>query len=134
MREIDAGVGQGTGQLKRAMATISGTLGYAETAYHLPISYALTGIDVKDGPSAREAYAKSGENPLVACECLLAARAAASGPEGAPFTGFIPDTVLRKLGYSLVDGSILGLALLIGTPEQGSAAAGICRELQEKYM
>ncbi|MGE5831702.1 MAG: CO dehydrogenase/CO-methylating acetyl-CoA synthase complex subunit beta, partial [Methanomicrobiales archaeon] len=134
MSEIDAGVGQGTGQLKKAMAAISGTLGYAETAYHLPISYALTGIDVKDGPSAREAYAKSGENPLVACECLLAARAAASGSEGGPFTGFIPDTVLRKLGYSLVDGSILGMALLAGSPASADEAAGMARELQEKYM
>src|SRR5512136_558814 len=134
MSEIDAGVGQGTGQLKKAMAAISGTLGYAETAYHLPISYALTGIDVKDGPSAREAYAKAGENPLVACECLLAARSAASGPEGTPYTGFIPDTVLRKLGYSLVDGSILGMALLAGSPASADEAAGMARELQEKYM
>ncbi|MDD1669346.1 MAG: CO dehydrogenase/CO-methylating acetyl-CoA synthase complex subunit beta, partial [Methanomicrobiales archaeon] len=55
-------------------------------------------------------------------------------PEGAPYTGFIPDTVLRKLGYSLVDGSILGLALLAGSPASADEAAGIARELQEKYM
>ncbi len=42
--------------------------------------------------------------------------------------------MLRKLGYSLVDGSILGLALVIGTPESTDSAAAICRELQEKYM
>ena len=97
-------------------------------------TYALTGIDVRDGQSARDAFAKSGENPLVACECLLAARAARSGPEGAPYTGFIPDTVLRKLGYSLVDGSILGMALLAGSPASADEAAGMARELQEKYM
>ena len=81
-----------------------------------------------------QAFAKAGENPLVACECLLASRAPASGPEGPPFTGFIPDTVLRKLGYSLVDGSILGMALLMGSPAFADEAAGMARELQEKYM
>ena len=57
-----------------------------------------------------------------------------SGKEPAPYTGFISDTVIRKLGYSLVDGSILGLALLVGTPKSAESAAAICRELQEKYM
>ena len=56
------------------------------------------------------------------------------GKEPAPYTGFIGDTVIRKLGYSLVDGSILGLALVVGTPESAGSAAAICRELQEKYM
>jgi acetyl-CoA decarbonylase/synthase complex subunit beta/acetyl-CoA synthase len=134
MTEIEAGARRGTEQLKKGMTTIAGSLGYPETAYHLPISYALTGIAVKDGASARQAFAKAGENPLVASECLLAARAAASGPEGAPYTGFIPDTVLRKLGYSLVDGSILGMALLAGSPASADEAAGMARELQEKYM
>lgn len=134
MTEIEAGARRGTEQLKKGMATITGSLGYPETAYHLPISYALTGIVVKDGASARQAFAKAGENPLVACECLLAAAAASSGPEGAPYTGFIPDTVIRRLGYSLVDGSILGMALLTGAPPSADAAAAIARELQEKYM
>ena len=65
--------------------------------------------------------------------CLQKATAA-TGKEPAPFTGFISDTVIRKLGYSLVDGSILGLALIVGTPESAGSAAAICRELQEKYM
>ena len=42
--------------------------------------------------------------------------------------------MIRKLGYSLVDGSILGLALVVGTPSGSGSAAAICRELQEKYM
>jgi acetyl-CoA decarbonylase/synthase complex subunit beta len=134
MTGIEASTRRGTEQLKKDMAGITGSLGYPETAYHLPVSYALTGIAVKDGATAGQAYAKAGENPLVACECLLAARAAVSGPEGAPYTGFIPDTVLRKLGYSLVDGSILGMALLAGAPASADAAAAMARELQEKYM
>ncbi|HVP25422.1 MAG TPA: acetyl-CoA decarbonylase/synthase complex subunit alpha/beta [Methanomicrobiales archaeon] len=134
MTEIEAATRRGTEQLKKAMETITGSFPNPETAYHLPISYALTGMDVRDGPTARQAYAKAGGNPLVACECLLAARTAAAGPEGPPYTGFIPDTVIRKLGYSLVDGSILGMALLTGSPASADEAAGMARELQEKYM
>jgi acetyl-CoA decarbonylase/synthase complex subunit beta/acetyl-CoA synthase len=134
MTEIEAAARRGTERLKKGMETITGSTRYPETAYHLPISYALTGIAVKDGASARQAFAQSGENPLVACECLLAVGSAASGPEGAPYTGFIQDTVLRRLGYSLVDGSILGMALLAGSPSSADEAAGLARELQEKYM
>ena len=33
-----------------------------------------------------------------------------------------------------MDGSILGLALIVGPPQSADSAAAICRELQEKYM
>ena len=46
----------------------------------------------------------------------------AEGKEPSPYTGFIDDTVIRKLGYSLVDGSILGLALVVGTPHVRSCS------------
>ncbi|MDD1664643.1 MAG: CO dehydrogenase/CO-methylating acetyl-CoA synthase complex subunit beta [Methanomicrobiales archaeon] len=134
LTDISASAIRGIGKLAKDMAAITGSFSYPETAYHLPITYSLTGVSVEDGTSARQAFAKSGENPLVACECLLASRTALSGPEGAPYTGFIPDAVLRKLGYSLVDGSILGMALLAGSPASADEAAGMGRELQEKYM
>ncbi|MEN6397305.1 MAG: CO dehydrogenase/CO-methylating acetyl-CoA synthase complex subunit beta, partial [Methanoregula sp.] len=116
------------------MTTISREFSYEDTAYHLPISYALTGIAVHDISTASEVFSKTGGNPLVAVECLLAEATVAKGKEPAPYTGFISDTVIRKLGYSLVDGSILGFALLVGTPKSAESAAAICRELQEKYM
>ncbi|MFZ1897253.1 acetyl-CoA decarbonylase/synthase complex subunit alpha/beta [Methanoregula sp.] len=121
-------------QLKNKMASISREFSYEDTAYHLPVSYALTGIAVHDRSTASDVFTKTGSNPLVAAECLLAEATAALGKEPAPYTGFISDTVIRKLGYSLVDGSILGLALLVGTPKSAESAAAICRELQEKYM
>ena len=134
MIDVTAAVRSGTSRLKDRMGALTGTLGYDETAYHLPVSFALTGIPVHDPASAAAAYAKMQDNPLIAEECLVALATRNQGREPAPYTGFIPDTVLRKLGYSLVDGSIIGLALLVGRPEEGSDAAGICRELQEKYM
>lgn len=132
----DIGQAARSGQtlLKGRMSSLSSSFAYEETAYHLPVSFALTGIAVHDRETAARAYAATGDNPIVAHECLLAERAAREGRAPAPFTGFIADTVLRKLGYSLVDGSIVGLALLAGRPDSGSAAAAVCRELQEKYM
>jgi len=134
MIDVKTAVASGEEQLKTRILSISVLRAYDETAYHLPISFALTGIDVHDRATAQEAYSRAGNNPIVAAECLLSEKSAVQGREAAPYTGFIGDTVLRKLGYSLVDGSILGLALVIGTPENTGSAAGICRELQEKYM
>jgi CO dehydrogenase/CO-methylating acetyl-CoA synthase complex beta subunit len=124
----------GNEQLKSKISHISHEFSYDETAYHLPISFALTGVAVHDRNAAAEVFEKTGDNPLVASECLLAETTAENGKEPAPYTGFISDTVIRKLGYSLVDGSILGMALIVGTPPSAGSVAAICRELQEKYM
>src|SRR5690554_723081 len=110
------------------MRALAGRLAYADTAYALPVTYAVTGIAVRDADGTQEAYRQSGNNLLIACECLMAA----GGGVASPYTGFIPDTVLRRLGYTLVDGSVTGLGLLVGTPENPDAAAAVCREMQEK--
>jgi len=134
MTDVELAKKRGEEHLKKTIPAITKNFTYEDTAYHLPISYALTGTAVHDLNTARDVFAKTGNNPIVASECLLAEKTAITGKEGAPYTGFIGDTVIRKLGYSLVDGSILGLALVIGTPDSPGAAAAICRELQEKYM
>jgi acetyl-CoA decarbonylase/synthase, CODH/ACS complex subunit beta len=134
MTDVDLARKSGEEHLKSKISAIQKTFSYDETAYHLPISYALTGIAVHEQKTVAEVYAKTGNNSLVASECLLAETTAEKGKEPEPYTGFISDTVIRKLGYSLVDGSILGLALVIGKPDNADSAAAICRELQEKYM
>ena len=134
MTDVELAKKSGESQINAMITTIQGTFSYEETAYHLPISYALTGIAVHDRNTAGDVFARTHENPLVASEIILAHKTAQEGKEDAPYTGFIGDTVIRKLGYSLVDGSILGLALLIGNPRSAGSAAAICRELQEKYM
>ncbi len=93
-----------------------------------------TGVTSHDQKTALDVFLKTGNIPLVASECILAEKTAAEGKESPPYTGFIDDTIIRRLGYSLVDGSILGLALVVGTPQSADTAAAICRELQEKYM
>ena len=134
MSDVTLAKKAGNEQLKNRMSGLSREFSYEETAYHLPVSYALTGTPVHTPKEAAEVFAKTGENPLVAAECVLAGETAAGGKEPDPYTGFISDTVIRKLGYSLVDGSILGLALIVGSPKTAENASAICRELQEKYM
>ena len=134
MTDVEIAKKKGEDHLKTMITTIQHALSYDETAYHLPISFALTGIAVHDKKSALDVFTRTSSNPLVASECILAEITATKGKEPAPYTGFIDDTVIRKLGYSLVDGSILGLALVVGTPPGADSAAAICRELQEKYM
>ncbi|AGB02487.1 acetyl-CoA decarbonylase/synthase complex subunit alpha/beta [Methanoregula formicica] len=134
MTDVESAKKHGEEALKTRIASIQKPFSYEETAYHLPISYALTGVAVHDRAAAEDVLKKTANNPIVASECLLAEQTAVQGKEPAPYTGFISDTVIRKLGYSLVDGSILGLALIVGTPKGEGSAAAICRELQEKYM
>ncbi|HEX3002038.1 MAG TPA: acetyl-CoA decarbonylase/synthase complex subunit alpha/beta [Methanoregula sp.] len=134
MTDVELAKKHGEEVLTAKVDSIQKAFSYEDTAYHLPISYALTGLPVHDRSAAVDVLKKTANNPIVASECLLAEQTAVSGREAAPYTGFISDTVIRKLGYSLVDGSILGLALVVGTPKSGGSAAAICRELQEKYM
>jgi acetyl-CoA decarbonylase/synthase complex subunit beta/acetyl-CoA synthase len=134
MTDVELAIKRGEENLKAAIVAMKKSFAYDDTAYHLPVSFALTGIAVHDMNTAREVFSKTGNNPIVASEFLIAEKTATLGKENAPYTGFIGDTVIRKLGYSLVDGSILGLALVLGAPESPGAAAAICRELQEKYM
>jgi acetyl-CoA decarbonylase/synthase complex subunit beta len=134
LTNITDAIKSGNERLAQAMETLQGEFSYPETAYYLPVTYALTGMAVNDDGGARDAFAASGRSTLVACECTMAARRIEQGPEGEPFTGFLGDPVLRKLGYSLVDGSIVGIGLLAGKPVSADVAAAICREMQEKYM
>jgi len=134
MTDVELAKKHGDEQLRLRISSISTPFSYEETAYHLPISFALTGIAVHDKNAAADVFGRAGNNPIVASECILAEATAKEGKEPEPYTGFISDMVIRKLGYSLVDGSILGLALVIGKPQGAGSAAAICRELQEKYM
>jgi acetyl-CoA decarbonylase/synthase complex subunit beta len=134
MTDVELAIRDGKGQFKSEILTIKGTFSYEDTAYHLPVSYALTGKPVHDMNTSIEVFVSTQNNSLVAAECILAHKTAQTGKEESPYTGFIGDSIIRKLGYSLVDGSILGLALIVGSPPNTGSAAAICRELQEKYM
>ena len=133
MTVLDTAVANGRSDISSQVSAVARPMSYEETAYHLPITYAITGQEVHDPAGARNAYSMSQNNSLIGAEIIVASDEM-DNKEGEGYTGFIEDAVIRKLGYSLVDGSILGLCLVVGTPDNADGAASICRELQEKLM
>jgi acetyl-CoA synthase len=134
---------------------------FPDTAYHLPVIYALTGLPVRtigdmetalgrtremltgiierhpDSPTLGDA-AEAGLTSLFAAELLLSistlqGQDAKARPDSSyAYQGFIPDTIMRTLGVQLVDGTIPGIAALIGAAPDDATAVRVVRELQEK--
>lgn len=136
---------------------------FPDTAYYLPMIYAITGFPVKTLGDMKVAlgFAKellhdepeenvwrpylgealdSGMATLFAEEIILAIRyiyglEPYKDPEtGYVYNGFITDTIQRNLGIQLVDGTMPGFAVIIGAAPTDEIAVNICRELQEKNI
>lgn len=139
------------------------TFEFPDTAFYLPMIYAMTAFPVKTLEDMRVAlgYAKemlhpepeeklwkpylgealdSGMATLFAEEIWLALRyinglEPVKDPDtGYEYNGFITDTIQRNLGIQLVDGSMPGFAAIIGAAPDGDTAEKIVRELQEKNI
>jgi len=136
---------------------------FPDTAYFLPMIYALTAFKVETLEDMRVGlgYAKetlhevpdeklwkpylgetldSGMASLFAEEIILACRYI-QGLEpvkdeeyGFEYNGFISDTIQRNLGIQLVDGSMPGFAAIIGAAPDDDTAVKIVREIQEKNI
>ena len=136
---------------------------FVDTAYYLPMIYAMTGFPVKTLGDMRTAlgFAKdllheepaahtwkpylgealdSGMATLFAEEIILALKTDEGlepykDPEtGYVYNGFITDTIQRNLGIQLVDGTMPGFAAIIGAAPDDDTAVKIVRELQEKNI
>ncbi len=136
---------------------------FPDTAYYLPMIYAMTGFAVKTLQDMKVAlgFAKellheepedhlwrpylgealdSGMATLFAEEIILALRyiqglEPARDPEtGYEYNGFITDTIQRNLGIQLVDGRMPGFVAIIGAAPDEDTAERIVRELQEKNI
>ena len=132
----------------------NGSLGFEGTAFFLPLTYALLGFEIKDLKGAKE---------IVRIARLLSDGKASPGGISVPYLdgllshglavlfaeellaallhtpkegylGFVPDTVLRSLGVQLVDGRIVGIAVIIGRAKDPKAAVNIIRGFQEKNI
>jgi acetyl-CoA synthase len=141
----------------------SHTFEFPDTAFYLPMIYAMTGFPVKTLGDMRTAlgYAKellhpepeenvwkpylgealdSGMATLFAEEIILALKyingfEPVTDPEtGYVYNGFITDTIQRNLGIQLVDGTMPGFAAVIGAAPDDDTAVNIVRELQEKNI
>ena len=136
---------------------------FPDTAFYLPMIYAMTGYAVKTlgdmkvalgmakellHPEPEEHLWKpylgealdSGMATLFAEEIIMALRYIAGlepvvDPEtGFVYNGFITDTIQRNLGIQLVDGTMPGFAAIIGAAPSDDIAVNIIRELQEKNI
>lgn len=136
---------------------------FPDTAYYLPMVYALTGFPVKTLSDMRVALGMakemlhaepeehlwrpylgealdSGMATLFAEEILMALRylnglePAVDPDTGFTYNGFITDTIQRNLGIQLVDGTMPGFAAIVGAAPDEDTALRIVRELQEKNI
>ncbi|MDP2276636.1 MAG: acetyl-CoA decarbonylase/synthase complex subunit alpha/beta [Nitrospirota bacterium] len=139
------------------------TFEFPDTAFYLPMIYAMTAFPVKTLGDMKVALGMakellhdepeehlwkpylgealdSGMATLFAEEILLALKyinglEPAKDPEtGYVYNGFITDTIQRNLGIQLVDGTMPGFAAVIGAAPNDETAVKIVRELQEKNI
>ncbi|NOY53511.1 MAG: CO dehydrogenase/CO-methylating acetyl-CoA synthase complex subunit beta [Deltaproteobacteria bacterium] len=137
---------------------------FIDTGYFLPHLYAMTGFAVKtigDMRTAFEEYVRplltpvpdeqvykpylgealdAGMATLFAQEILMALRyirglEPVTDPEiDLTYNGFITDSILRDLGFQLVDGSMPGYVVILGAAESDERAEQIVRDLQQKNI
>jgi len=136
---------------------------FPDTAFYLPMIYAMTGFSVKTLADMKVALGMakellhqepeehiwkpylgealdSGMATLFAEEIILALRyinglePVVDTETGYVYNGFITDTIQRNLGIQLVDGRMPGFAAIIGSAPDDDTAVKIVRELQEKNI
>jgi acetyl-CoA synthase len=136
---------------------------FPDTAYFLPMIYAMTGFKVETLEDMRVGlgYAKEqlhdipdehlwkpylgetldsgmaslfAEEIILACRYILGLEPVKDEEYGFEYNGFISDTIQRNLGIQLVDGSMPGFAAIIGAAPDDDTAVKIVREIQEKNI
>jgi len=130
---------------------------FPETAYFLPMIYALLGEEVKqvgDMPPILD-YTKgllhevpsdsvwlpylgptldAGVATLFAEEMIVALRYLHGTEPQQDCNGFFTDTIMRTLGIQLVDGRMPGFAAILGAAPDSKTAVKIVRELQKRSI
>ncbi len=123
---------------------------YPETCYELPAVYAWDGREARTlgqlvpilsscrsklayEPTAANALA-AGEVTMIAAEVIEALKYVGGRRpyEGTPYMGFIPDKIIRELGFAFVDDTIPGAAVIVGRYPDADALVRIVRDLQSK--
>jgi len=130
---------------------------FPETAYYLPMSHALMGLNVKTvgemkliidhiqellPPHPSESLwlpylgdaLDSGIATLLAQEIIVALRYVENLEPQPDCNGFFTDTILRTLGIQLVDGRMPGFAAILGAAPDVETAVHVVRELQKRNI
>ncbi|WP_353683276.1 acetyl-CoA decarbonylase/synthase complex subunit alpha/beta [Thermodesulfovibrio sp. 3907-1M] len=119
---------------------------FPDTAYGLPLIYALEGVKInslnelkKFFERIKESLTQSNDaitlalNYLYLSEIALAVDYIKGIDKSSEFYGFLGDTIQRTLGVQLVDGRIPAVAVLLGRVESDKLLS-IIKELQEKRI
>ncbi len=129
----------------------------AQTAYYLPMSYSLMGVEAKTigdlKPQVEEARQllrpvpsndlwlpylgdglDAGAATMLAQEALVALRTVNGYQHPKGWQGFISDTIMRELGIQLVDGRMPGFAAIFGPAPTTEIAVKVVRDLQERSI
>jgi len=137
---------------------------FPDTAFYLPHMYCLTGFAVKNLGDMRTSLAEKirplmkevpeekvykpylGETldagmVTLFCQEIMMALRYIKGLEPVydkemdlTYNGFIGDSILRDLGFQLVDGSMPGYVVILGAAESDERAEEIVRDLQQKNI
>lgn len=130
---------------------------FPETAYYLPMAYALLGAEVRTvddmGPVLEEAKGLLTEPPgdrlwlpylgnaldagiatLLGEEIIVALRYLYGTEPQPDCEGFYTDTWMRQLGIQLVDGRMPGFAAILGAAPTNEIAVQVIRELQMRNI
>jgi len=153
-------VGQAEQALEKALSAYGPdkSVGWGtQTAYNLPMSYALMGLEAKtlgdlkpQVEHARELLSPvpsddlwlpylgdgldAGAATMLAQEVLVALRTVNGYVTPPGWQGFISDTIMRELGIQLVDGRMPGFALILGPAPTTEIAVKVVRELQKRSI
>jgi len=132
-------------------------IGFPETAFYLPMAYALLGEEVKNLTDAKKVleFSKtllheepsekiwlpylgdtldSGAAVLLCEEIIMVLRYLYNQEPQKDCNGFFSDTILRTLGIQLVDGRMPGFAAILGAAPDNKTAVYIVRELQKRSI
>ena len=152
-------VNQAEEYLAKALAEKSADtrIEFPETAYYLPMAYAILGMEAKKlddlRPILAEAQSLIREEPsqalwlpylgnaldagmgtLLAEEIIVALRYLYGLEPQPDCEGFFTDTWMRTLGIQLVDGRMPGFAAILGAAPTNEIAVKIVRELQMRNI
>jgi acetyl-CoA synthase len=132
-------------------------IGFPDTAYYLPMAYALMGLEIKTLGDLKPVLAHTrdllgvvpqdrlwfpylgtaldaGIATLLSEEIICVLRYL-DGTEPQPdCNGFFSDTILRTLGIQLVDGRLPGFAAILGAAPNVETAVAIVREFQKRSI
>ena len=126
-------------------------IGYPDTAFFLPVLYALSGARITEIGQIRPVFNKiksecvkpdfsregallNGKATLYAAEIIEACDYLDGRVIPKPWTGFLTDEVLRRFGIQLVDFTIPGFAVILGKASDTQTAVRIFKNLQSKGL